>query len=109
MEEERSHDDGTVNFVFLGHNLDLEYFYCPKRYKDIKHTLVNRMEDLLVNVYITNYRIIFEPHFSTKIELCTELKDFFKRQPKYIKDFFQVPLGNIVRLDKYLNPMVDGS
>lgn len=58
-----------------------------------------------VAIIITNYRVIFEPSFSKNIS--KGFNTIFKKQNRYIRDYFSVPLGQIRRCEKQLNPLID--
>lgn len=58
-----------------------------------------------ISIIITNYRVIFEPLITGN--LGKGFKKLFDIQNKYVKDYFQVPLGQIKRCEKQLNPLID--
>ena len=51
---------------------------------------------------ITNFQLVFIPSFIDPIN-----KKIFDKQPDWVKDFFKMPLGQIQRLEKELNPIID--
>ena len=55
---------------------------------------------MTVEIYITNYRIWFEPIFDDTEEIGQIFRKFLLRQPRYVLDFFMIPLGHIDLVEK---------
>ena len=70
--------------------------------KKSSHILKDLFKFMEVSVIITNYRIIFEPVFKLQ-----ELEYFFGKQPSFVTKYFEVPLGQVSRCEKQLNPVLD--
>jgi hypothetical protein len=46
---------------------------------------------------LTNYRLLYVPKITLK------LKQYFNAQPKFVKEFFNIPLGFINRCERYIS------
>ena len=66
---------------------------------------------MIVKVHLTNYRIIIEPvskdvSFKGKDSIDGGIEEYlrwFEKQPKYVRSFFEVPFGQVLKISGDLN------
>lgn len=62
-----------------------------------------------IHLIITNFRIIFEPDDGAKVDQIEggiqKFIKFFEKQPSYVKNFFSLPLGEIMKISLDQNIM----
>ena len=90
--------------IQLSHDFRTEYLHIPRKLKKSAQMFRELFKNLEISVIITNYRIIFEPVLKMK-----ELGYFFEKQPDFVSNYFSLPLGQVLRCESQLNPVLDQS
>ena len=54
------------------------------------------------HIVITNYRLLFVPILEQ-----LNLQPIWQKQPQFVKNFFNIPLGYISRCEKNINPLLE--
>ena len=96
---------GKTLDISLSHNYITEYLSIPKRFQEQQLVFKNLFQNMKVHILITNYRLLIEPIFEGTIGKA--FLKFFNKQPVYVKEFFNIPLGQINRCESHVNPILD--